>query len=240
MIKGSPNYKKFLTKQQFAAQFAPTAADSQMVANYLAANGQTVTHIDSHNLAVSATGSVANISFISTAPPTPYPNGEYGLGFYGGAGGGTSQGTAAPAWQTAFLGNSLRQQPDVALDADPFTGAEIIYIDYWDPGNITYVAVYGGTSLSCPIFSAVRALAEQKAGNPVLGNAAPLAYEESALFPGSFTDVKPVGSGHNAHGTIFYSGIPQNYSQRDLAGFQNSPIFYESLWDAQLITSLRY
>ena len=57
--KSSPNYHKFLTKEQFAAQFAPTAADSKKVADYLAANGLTVTHIDRNNMAVSATGTVA-------------------------------------------------------------------------------------------------------------------------------------------------------------------------------------
>ena len=54
---------------------------------------------------------------------------------------------------------------------------------------------------------------------------------------GSFNDIKPIGSGHNAHGTVFYKGIPTNYSQWDLAGpYQNSPVFYESIWNAQLIT----
>src|ERR1039458_905599 len=39
------------------------------------------------------------------------------------------------------------------------------------------------------------------------------------------------------HGTSFYNGIPANYSQWDLAfPYQNSPTFYESIWNAALIT----
>ena len=172
----------------------------------------------------------SNITLIGYAPP-------FDLNFYYGGGGGTSEGEPAPAWQSYYLNNTLRQQPDVALNADPFTGGEIIYTDYWDPGNYTYIAVYGGTSLSCPSFSGIWALAEQAAGVTQLGNAAPWLYSENAIFPGSFNDVQPVGSGHNAHGTIFYNGIPQNYSQWDLAGiYQNSPTFYESIWNAALIT----
>ena len=180
----------------------------------------------------------SNIAFINYAPPIPYPFGAYGDGFYGGSGGGTSQVTSAPTWQNFFLGNTLRQQPDVALDADPFTGAEIIYTDYWDYSPpITFVAVYGGTSLSCPMFSGVWALAEQKNGSPKLGNAAPLVGDLFYFFKGSMNDIVPSGSGHNAHGTIFYGNVPVSYSQWDLAGFyQNSPTFYESIWNAQLIT----
>src|ERR1035441_2542004 len=36
--KNSPNYHKFLTKQEFAAQFAPSSSDSQKVADYLKSN----------------------------------------------------------------------------------------------------------------------------------------------------------------------------------------------------------
>jgi len=47
------------------------------------------------------------------------------------------------------------------------------------------------------------------------------------------TDVQPVYSGANAHGTIFYNGIPTSYSQWQLAApYQNSELFWESIWSA--------
>ena len=195
------------------------------------------TSVGGTSLALTSTGGYkwesgwgTNITLIGYAPP-------FNLGFYYGGGGGTSSVTPAPAWQQAFLNNIARQQPDVAFNADPFTGAELIYTGDWNPGDPQYVTVIGGTSLSCPMFSGVWAIAGQKAGTPYLGNAAENAYYENYFYPGSFNDVKPVGSGHNAHGTIFYNGIPANYSQWDLAfPYQNSPTFYESIWNAALIT----
>src|SRR5271165_5459182 len=59
--KSSPNYKKFLTKDQFAQRFAPTAAESLAVQNYLKANGLAVLHTDKYNMSITATGSVAAI-----------------------------------------------------------------------------------------------------------------------------------------------------------------------------------
>jgi subtilase family serine protease len=196
------------------------------------------TSVGGTSLALTSTGNYKwetgwgnNIALIGYVPPYTY--------FRSGAGGGTSQVTAAPTWQSNFLGNTWRQQPDVAMDADPFTGAEVIYTDYWDSSPaVTYVTVVGGTSLSTPMFSAVYALAGQEAGTPYLGNAAANAIVENYLFPGSFKDIVPVGSGHNAHGTIFCNGVPcYNESQWDLAGpYQSSTVFYESIWNANLIT----
>ncbi|HZD31130.1 MAG TPA: S53 family peptidase [Candidatus Angelobacter sp.] len=172
----------------------------------------------------------SNVGLLFYAPPFSY--------FYAGSGGGTSQvGTPPNAAQAFYLNNTYRQQPDVSMDADPFTGVEIIYTGDFNPGDPQYVAVYGGTSLSCPMFSAVWALVGQKVGTPYLGTAAPFLYEQNALFPGSFNDVVPSSSGHNAHGTVFFGNTPVAYSQWDLAGpYQNSPVFYESIWNAQEIS----
>lgn len=174
-----------------------------------------------------------NATWLNVAPPLNF-------GFQYGAGGGTSLLTPAPSWQAFYLHNTWRQQPDVAFTADPFTGAEIIYTGDFNPGDQQYITVIGGTSLACPMFSGVWALATQKTGAPT-GNAAPTAYAENALFPGSFNDVKPVGSGHNAHGTIFYNNVPAAYSQWDLAQpYQNSPTFYEVLWSPNYLYTLTF
>jgi hypothetical protein len=47
------------------------------------------------------------------------------------------------------------------MNADPETGAEIIVTPNSVPGGPTFVEVFGGTSLSCPMFSAFWAIANQ-------------------------------------------------------------------------------
>jgi subtilase family serine protease len=190
------------------------------------------TAVGGTSLALAANGSYkwengwgTNAAWLNTAPPTPF-------GFIFGGGGGTSSVTAAPAWQSTFLGNTYRQQPDVAFDADPYTGVEIVITPDSVAGDPQYVEVIGGTSLATPLFSGTWALVAQKAGGN-LGNAAPLLYAANAANPGVVTDVQPVYSGANAHGTIFYNGIPTSYSQWQLAApYQNSELFWESIWSA--------
>lgn len=88
------------------------------------------------------------------------------LGFVFGGGGGTSNIFGKPSWQTGLSG-TMRSVPDISMVADPYTGV---------PVNIGgYYYIYGGTSLSSPLFSGVMALADQAAGYD-LGQAAPLLY----------------------------------------------------------------
>ena len=196
------------------------------------AGSPNATSVGGTSLAIASNGSYkwengwgTNAASLNNAPPGLY-------GFLSGAGGGTSLITPAPSWQSSYLGNTFRQQPDVALDADPYTGVEIVITPDSVTGHAQYVEVIGGTSLSCPMFSAVWSLVAQAAGTN-LGNAAPILYEENYLFPGSFNDVKSVSSGKNAHGTIFNSGVPTAYSQWDLAQpYQTSQQFWESIWNA--------
>ncbi len=121
-------------------------------------------------------------------PPLP-------LGFQFGAGGGSSLTFPRPAFQSGLnVPGSTRLVPDVSMLADPYTGAEIIQtID----GQLSVTSI-GGTSLACPMFSAIMAIAFQKAGHP-LGQAAPLMYN---LPAGAITDVLPVGSPNNVTGAI--------------------------------------
>jgi subtilase family serine protease len=115
------------------------------------------------------------------------------LGFQGGAGGGTSLTFAKPSFQSSLPG-TMRMVPDISMLADPFTGVEII--ETFD-GQLT-VGVIGGTSLACPMFSAVMGIASQKAGHG-LGQAAQLVYN---LPAGAVTDVLAVSSPNNATGVI--------------------------------------
>jgi subtilase family serine protease len=92
-------------------------------------------------------------------PPVCQSTLQPGKCFYYGGGGGMSQFFPKPSWQSGLPGTG-RQQPDISLPADPYTGATIIY-SYNNPGTYT-VAVIGGTSASCPMFSGVWAIVNQK------------------------------------------------------------------------------
>jgi subtilase family serine protease len=124
------------------------------------------------------------------APPVVPP---LSLGFQGGAGGGTSLTFAKPSFQSSLPG-TMRLVPDISMLADPFTGVEIIETFN---GQLS-VGVIGGTSLACPMFSAIMGIASQKAGHG-LGQAAQLVYN---LPAGAVTDVLAVSSPNNATGVI--------------------------------------
>jgi subtilase family serine protease len=85
-------------------------------------------------------------------------------------GGGTSVYETAPDWQTSIAplaAAGLRAVPDIAMDADPNTGAEIV-VD----GAVNY---YGGTSLSSPLSAGVWARIQSAHCNQY-GFAAPMIY----------------------------------------------------------------
>jgi subtilase family serine protease len=119
-------------------------------------------------------------------------------GYYrGGAGGGESQYftaasgiNAKPSWQRA-LGANGRLVPDIAALADPFTGFTVVLTSNGKQNG----EVVGGTSLACPIFSAIWAVADQYEGKP-LGQAAPKLYKLSST---EINDVVPPTSAQEAH-----------------------------------------
>lgn len=153
------------------------------------------------------------------SPPVVPP---LSLGFQFGAGGGMSLTFAKPAFQSSLPGPA-RLVPDISMLADPFTGVEIIETVNGQLG----VGVIGGTSLACPMFSAIMGIASQKAGHG-LGQAASLVY---GLPAGAVTDVVPVGSPNNVTGVINGSTVetaddlaaPLNGSTTYLSAFYNSP-----------------
>jgi len=109
--------------------------------------------------------------------------------FYAGAGGGESTYFTKPAWQSSLPGTG-RQQPDIGMTADPYTGVTIIY-SYSSPGTFYFGAI-GGTSLACPMFSGFWAIvnqAAQNAGYPgPVGQAAPYLY---SMPTGAIKDILP-------------------------------------------------
>jgi len=155
-------------------------------------------------------------------PPLNDP--ALGLGFQFGAGGGTSLTFAKPAFQSGLPGTK-RLVPDISMLADPFTGVEIIQtID----GQLS-VGTIGGTSLACPMFSGVMAIAAQKAGHG-LGQAAALVYD---LPAGAVLDIVPVGSPTNPTGVI--DGNP--FSADDLAQpLENTTTYFSALYNSPFST----
>ncbi|HEY6152458.1 MAG TPA: hypothetical protein VIW07_01840, partial [Candidatus Udaeobacter sp.] len=82
----------------------------------------------------------------------------------------------------------------------------------------------GGTSLACPMFSGLMAIAAQKAGHP-LGQAAPLIYNLPAA---AVTDIVPVGSPTNVTGII--DGTPISADQL-VAPLSNTSTYYSALFE---------
>lgn len=112
----------------------------------------------------------------------------------GGSGGGWRSGEPRPWYQQGVVsdqeatgpdGEIDRTSPDVAMDADAGTGMLVggtpLYADTWpgaeDESTWKYTERrYGGTSLSCPLFAGVQALAQQARGGKPLGFANPALY----------------------------------------------------------------
>lgn len=144
-------------------------------------------------------------------------------GFASGSGGGTSGFIAKPSWQKSLSGNN-RQVPDISALADPYTGGITVI------GG--QVGAIGGTSLACPIFSAMWALADEEAGKP-LGQAAPLI----AKLPSSAVkDVVPFSSPTNPAGVVFDENGATFYSSDALlAPLYATTSYYSALWFDQNI-----
>jgi|HubBroStandDraft_6_1064221.scaffolds.fasta_scaffold10219_3 subtilase family serine protease len=159
------------------------------------------------------TGWGNNETRIAAATPNPPIVPPLQLGFIYGAGGGTSGVWSAPSYQSS-LSSSWRMVPDISYVADPYTGVEIVITPDGIAGDPQEVGVIGGTSLACPMFSAMWAIANQAAGVP-LGQAAPLLY---GLPSGAITDVTDVNSPSNVSGTIYSPPNPPTpESASDLA-----------------------
>jgi subtilase family serine protease len=165
-------------------------------------------------------------------PPLP-GSFETGSAFQGGSGGGASQYFAKPSFQKTISGTH-RQLPDISWLADPFTGVAVyITLPFQYPPQ-EWLAV-GGTSVSCPLFSALWAIANQEAGT-ALGQAAPYLYSMPA---GTITDIVPHASSDNVAGQITaYDGTIDFFNASAALGVTEPQFgtFYSVLWDEPLDT----
>jgi subtilase family serine protease len=177
----------------------------------------------------------------------PNPPSEEAFGFIGGSGGGPSDcvnqsfdpntgqetclgGFAKPSYQSHLPGKT-RQLPDVSWLADPYTGA-VIAISV--PGSVPELVwqVWGGTSVACPMFSALWAIANQAAGAP-LGQAAPYMY---SLPSGAVTDIVPVTAKHNVTASIAVSStVTDTYNADAVLGGGAPGNFISAIWDYALL-----
>ena len=139
------------------------------------------------------TGWGNNETRIAAATPNPPVIPPLELGFIFGAGGGTSGVWSKPTYQGSLPG-SWRLVPDIGFLADPYTGAEFVLTENGQAG----IGVVGGTSLACPMFSALWAISNQAAGT-WLGQAAPLLY---SLPADAITDVVATNGPDNVSGVI--------------------------------------
>ena len=189
---------------------------------YVTAVGGTSLFIDS-NFGTVQTGWGTNITRIASyttgcGQPTcdPVLLDPNFLGFYGGAGGGTSAYWTKPSFQKKLPG-TFRMVPDIAYLADPYTGAEFVDTE----GGQQFVSVVGGTSLATPMFSGVWAIANQAAGH-LLGQAAPLLYK---LPAGTITDIVAYSGPNNVSGMTDSPPLPPTtFSAATLASPLENPV----------------
>jgi subtilase family serine protease len=171
-------------------------------------------------------------------PPIATGGGFFSSGggqFIGGSGGGTSEFFAKPEYQKHLSGPG-RQLPDISWLADPFTGAYIAISEPFVLPSLQYEAI-GGTSLACPMFSALWAIANQEAGNP-LGQAAPYLY---SMPKTTITDILPVGSKTDVTGVIEDSTGKTKYTAAELAApLYGTTNYISALWDYPLSEDTAY
>jgi subtilase family serine protease len=147
--------------------------------------------------------------------------------FLGGGGGGESIHWPKPKWQATLPGKG-RQTPDVSALADPYTGFPVVQSDLsYGKKNHVLEPGWGGTSLATPIFTALWAIAQQRAGGP-LGLAAPVL----ARMKTGLTDVLPLSSPDSLSGTITKKKGKTTLTTAQIFAppDQDDPVFLGTLW----------
>ncbi len=96
---------------------------------------------------------------------------------WSGSGGGISAYTARPSYQSGWQNDAYRTVPDVSMLGDPSTGVAI-YV------NGTWSYLWGGTSLSAPMWAGLIALANQHRGTPLSATGLQLHTELYSLARG--------------------------------------------------------
>ena len=159
------------------------------------------------------------------SPPLDTPNNE---GFDAGGTGGFSDTYPKPSWQFGVPGDR-RGTPDISWVADPFTGVEIIFTA--DAAGDLGIEPIGGTSVACPMFTALWGIATQRA-HRLLGQAAPRLYRISSESE-AITDIVSMSSQNNVTGTVQDAGGTNPIRATELAApLNNQPKFISALYNS--------
>jgi subtilase family serine protease len=156
--------------------------------------------------------------------------------FFAGSGGGPSAFFSKPSFQKNLPGTA-RLLPDISWLADPNTG--VVLAETEGLTGFGAEAAYpslqwfpiGGTSVSCPMFSALWAIANQEAGKS-LGQAARYVY---SMPSSTISDIVPVGSSNDVTGTVTDMNGTQSYSAAELAQpLDGTTVFYDAFVNVPL------
>jgi len=169
--------------------------------------GGTSLLLDKANNRVAETGWETSLDSVDYSGTKAMYSGALPGDFVFGAGGGTSTLFKQPYYQAAAVPSALskangstamRVVPDIAADADPYTG---FYIGQTTGGSFSISAI-GGTSLACPLIAGIQAIASQGRGFAI-GFANPLLYSMSTS---AYRDVVPHSPIHFASTAGGYLG----------------------------------
>jgi subtilase family serine protease len=192
----------------FSTVYGITTVSMPAASPYATGVGGTSLFLKSDHSIKMQTGWGNNETRIANVLPNPPIIPPLELGFIYGAGGGTSGVWAKPSYQGTLPG-SWRLVPDIGFLADPYTGVEVVITD--PSSGEPVVEVIGGTSLACPMFSALWATTTQAAG-VWLGQAAPVLY---GLSSDAITDVVAADGPDNISGVIHTPHNPPVFESPD-------------------------
>lgn len=190
----------------FVLQVGVPSVNVPAASPYATSVGGTSLFLKSNNSIKLQTGWGNNETRVAFALPNPPVIPPLHLGFIFGSGGGASAVFPKPAFQSSLPGD-FRLTPDIGFLADPFTGGEVVITS----GGQLGITVVGGTSLACPMFSALWAISTQAAGT-WLGQAAPILY---GLPPDAITDIVAADGPDNVTGTIHVPHTPPFFESAD-------------------------
>ena len=213
----------------FFLDYGVTTVSMPAASPYATGVGGTSLFLNPNHSMKLQTGWGNNETRIASYAPNPPVIPPFDLGFVGGSGGGTSGVWSKPSYQGSLPG-SARLVPDIGFLADPFTGVEVVLTE---PGSTgPSIGVVGGTSLACPMFSALWAISTQAAGT-LLGQAAPILY---TLPADAITDVVATNGPDNVSGITRIPPNPAVTESADAlaAPLQNTTEYVSTLFNGTL------
>ena len=116
---------------------------------------------------------------------------------WSGSGGGVSAYESQPPYQQPIVSASYRAVPDVAADADPATGVPVY--DAYDFGTSSPWAQIGGTSLACPLWAGMIAVANQGRAVAGMSSLDGLTGTLPAIYKAPAADFRDITSGNNGY-----------------------------------------